>query len=178
MADQSNLARPYAQAVFELAREQDALSDWADQLDLLAAIASDSATKDFVGNPQISTDQVTAFFQSVTDGKLSEGADNLMKLVVRNERISALPDIAKAFAEKRADAEKVVAVDMTTATQMSEQQQQQFAAALENKLGRTVKLSFDIDNELIGGTVIRAGDWVVDGSVKAQLEQLVGELGR
>ncbi|MEM7194133.1 MAG: F0F1 ATP synthase subunit delta [Pseudomonadota bacterium] len=177
MADQSNLARPYAQAVFELAKEQGDLAAWSDQLDLLAAIAADPATQELVNNPQVSADQIGEFFQSVAGANLSESAANLIKLVVRNDRVSALPDIAKAYAEKRAEAESTVEAEMVTATEISEQQQQQFASVLEKKLGRSVKLSFDVDEDLIGGAVIRAGDWVLDGSVKSQLDQLVGAIG-
>ena len=94
---------------------------------------------------------------------------------MKNGRVEcALPAIAEIYAEKRAEAEKVVEADMITATAIDEGQQKAFADALQSKLGRSVKLNFSVDENLIGGAVIRAGDWVIDGSVKAQLEQLVG----
>lgn len=177
MADQSNLARPYAHAVFELAQEQGDLSGWTDQLDLLAAIATDSATQELVNNPAITSAQVVDLFEGVAGDRLSAGAGNLVKLLVRNDRVSVLPDIAEAYAARRAEAESTIEAEMITATQIDEAQQQQFVEVLQKKLGRTVKLEFDVDEDLIGGAVIRAGDWVLDGSVKAQLDQLVGAIG-
>ena len=86
-------------------------------------------------------------------------------------------DIAEAYAERKAEAEKVITARVITTVAMEDRQQEQFARALQEKLGRRVDLEFRVDEALIGGAVIRAGDWVVDGSVKAQLEQLVGAIG-
>ena len=174
MADLTNLARPYAQAVFELAQNAGDLAGWSSKLDALAAIAADATMQDLLKNPAFTDDrQVGLLTEIAGDGLGSEGV-NLVKLLVKNGRVNALPAIAELYAEKRAEAEKVVEADMITATAIDEGQQKAFADALQSKLGRSVKLNFSVDEDLIGGAVIRAGDWVIDGSVKAQLEQLVG----
>ena len=177
MAELSNIARPYAEAVFELARAGDDLAGWGDQLDLLGMIAADDGVAALVTNPHVSAEQLQELILGVAGDRLSSEGSNLVRLLVRNGRINALPDIASAYAARRADAESVIEASMTTATEIDARQQEQFAAALKEKLGRNIKLDFEVDEELIGGAVIRAGDWVVDGSVKAQLEQLVGALG-
>ncbi len=174
MADLSNIARPYAQAVFELAQAAGDLAGWGDQLDLLGTIAADETMEQLLENPAFSGEQQVALITDICGDKLSADGANLVKLLVRNDRVSALPAIASLYAEKRAEAEKVVEAKVVTATAIDDGQQQSFAQALERKLGRSVKLEFSVDEDLIGGAVIRAGDWVIDGSVKAQLEQLVG----
>ena len=177
MSAQSNIARPYAQALFELAQEQNDLSGWDDQLQLLSVVTQDSAMADLTNDPHVSAGQLADLIVGVCGDKLNQGGTNLVKLLVKNGRVLEMPDIAEAFAARKAEAEKVIEAEMLTASPIDEKHQKQFADALQSKLGRSVNLEFAVDEELIGGAVIRAGDWVVDGSVKAQLEQLVGALG-
>lgn len=176
MSDLSNVARPYAQAVFELAHDAGDLADWSDQLELLSVISADASMLGMLKDPAFSSDQRINVVLDVAGDKLSESAKNLVRLLVANGRVPALPDIAKIYGEKRAQAESVVEANMITASEIDQNQQQAFAESLKKRLGRNVQLSFDVDESLIGGAVIRAGDWVIDGSVKAQLEQLEGVL--
>ncbi len=184
---QSNIARPYAQALFELAQEQDNLSAWAQQLQLLAVVANDPDLIHAASDPSISSAQLAQLMIDVCDdvcdgqaqlsgGKLDDNGENLVKLLARNGRVNAIGDIAEAYAVRKAEAEKTVVAEMVTATPINDHQQQQFSETLRSTLGCNVNLQFAVDEELIGGAVIRAGDWVVDGSVKAQLEQLASAL--
>lgn len=177
MPAQSNVARPYAQALFELALERDALSVWDDRIRLLAAVADDPVMVGLTHDPRISSERLSALIIDVCGDRLDQEGENLVRLLVRNNRVDAIRDIAQAYAALRADAEKVVVAHMTTASPLDESRQKQFTEALQSKLGRSVNLEFEVDEELIGGAVIRAGDRVIDGSVKAQLEQLAGALG-
>ena len=191
MSAQNNIARPYAQAVFELAQEQNNLAQWDAQLRLLATVASDNAVLGLTRNPRVSGVQLAevilaisrieaakaakAGLKEVGQFTLNAGNDgikNLVKLLAHNGRIGALGDIARAFTALRSDAEKTVSATMATAVPIDKKQQQQFKEALQTKLGRKVNLAFEVDETLIGGAVIRAGDLVVDGSVRAQLQQL------
>ena len=176
MSDLSNVARPYAQAIFEIANDAGDLAGWSDQLELLAAVAGDDSMAAFLKHPAVTNAQQTDVILQVCGDNLTSDGANLVKLLVENDRVAALPDIAENYASRRAEAESVIEADMITATKMAAKQQKQFSAALQKRLGRTVKLTYSVDPDLIGGAVIRAGDWVVDGSVKAQLEQLVGAL--
>ncbi len=189
MSAQSNIARPYAQAVFELAQEQNNLAMWDDQLQLLALLASDDAVLGLMRNPRVNAAQLAEVIidigaaESAKGGveeagqfKLNDGIKNLVKLLAYNGRIGALNDIARAFTALRSDTEKTVSATMATAVPINDAQQQQFITALQSKLGRRVNLAFEVDEKLIGGAVIRAGDLVVDGSVRTQLEQLGGAL--
>ena len=174
MSDLTNVARPYAQAVFELARDSGNYAAWGDQLDLLAAVASNQTMVELLKNPAFTADQQVKLLLDVCGEKLNPDGANLVKLLVNNDRVNALAEIAAVYAEKRAEAESIIEADMITATPIDESQREAFSSALQSRLGRRVKLNFEVDEDLIGGAVIRAGDWVVDGSVKAQLEQLVG----
>lgn len=186
MAESSNIARPYARAVFELAQEQGDLAGWNDQLDLLAAIAADADVGALANHPRIDATQLQTLVLEVAQacldkpenkhGKLNEYTTNLVKLLARNGRIGVLPEIARAFATLRAEAESVVAATMTTATEIDQRQRKQFTEALQTKLGRKVALEFMVDPELVGGAVVRAGDLVIDGTLRTQLNQLVGAL--
>ena len=177
MLSQSNIARPYAQALFELAQEQDRLAGWNDQLQLLASITCNSMLLELANNPRFSSSQLADLIIHICDDKLDKKGQNLVKLVVHNGRFSALSDIASAYAALRAKTEKTINAKMITAVAIDEQRQQIFAQTLQKKLGCTVEIAYEVDETLIGGAVIRAGDWVVDGSVKAALERLVGLIG-
>lgn len=174
MSDLTNVARPYAQAVFELARDGGNYAGWGEQLDLLAAVACNPTMVELLKNPAFTADQQVKLLLDVCGDRLNEDGVNLVKLLVNNDRVDALSEIAAVYAEKRAEAESTIEADMITATPIDESQREAFSSALQARLGRRVKLNFEVDEDLIGGAVIRAGDWVVDGSVKAQLEQLVG----
>ena len=177
MAELNSIARPYAQAVFELAQQQHDLAGWNDQLELLAVIGADADVARLVNNPRVPAAQLEALILGVAADRLNKEGINLVKLLLHNGRLNVLPQIARAYAAHRAEAESVIEAKMTTAGEIDTRQRKQFAEALQAKLGRNIKLEFAVDRALIGGAVIRAGDWVIDGSVRAQLEQFGGALG-
>ena len=180
MPSQSNVAAPYARALFELALERGALSDWDNRIQLLQAVTNHPDMADLTHDPRISARQLSSLIIDICSecgNRLDQEGENLVRLLAKNNRINAIDDIAQAYAMRKAQAEKVVVAQMTTAASLDESRRRQFAEVLQSKLGRTVKLEFDVDETLIGGAVIRAGDRVIDGSVKAQLEQLGGVLG-
>lgn len=156
-----------------MAREEGDLAAWSEQLDLLAVIAADPMTREMANHPQVSDDELRGLVEGVAGDALTAGGRNLVRLLIRNNRLEVLPAIARAYAERRAEAERTVAARMTTAVAIDESQQQKFVDAMQKQLGRTVKLDFDVDQALIGGAVIRAGDRVIDGSVRSQLDQLI-----
>ena len=182
MSEQSHLARPYAHAIFAFAQAQgESLSEWNHALDLLAMIVVDPDMAACIRNPRVSAAQiqdtifeVAAAANKVGVEKLHPPMLNLVKLLVRNQRLAALPAIAQIFAELRAGAERVVSASLLTAREIDAVQRKQFSSALAQKLGCEVELEFAVDESIIGGAIVRAGDQVIDGSVRAQLEQLVG----
>lgn len=179
MADNNTIARPYAQAVFELAEEAGDLAVWSESLDVARALLADGQVIAFLGDPAFSNKRrlefLTGLFDKAKATKIS-GQDkqgtNLLKLLLENGRIAALPEIATHFEVLKANAENVVDVTVTSAIPISIKQRQTISNALRKRLGREINLETKIDQNLIGGAVIKAGDVVIDGSLRSRLESL------
>ncbi len=185
MADNNTVARPYAEAVFELAREQKKLDAWAEALALAGELTADGRVAKFLANPRLSDEQRLAFLtgliasaggeDSVLAGHDRHGA-NFLKLLVENERVYALPEIAEHFDALKDAVENTVEVTVTSAVALSAEQKRSIVDALKARLGREVQLDTLLDETLIGGAVIRAGDVVIDGSLRSRLTGLANAL--
>ena len=172
MAELSNIARPYARAVFELAKAGAAYSAWSEQLDMLAAVAADPNVGDLFNNPRVSRRELALVFTDVCGDRLDENVKNLVRLLAQNRRLHALPAIAEQYEHLRAEAEQTVQAELESALPVSDTQQQRIVEALSQRMGRRVELTVKTNEELLGGAVVRAGDLVIDGSIRARLEKL------
>ena len=178
MAELTTIARPYAQAVFRLASEKKRLKEWGETLSLLAGIVSVPEVRQLIGNPKISPEQLEELILSVAGERLDEAAKNLVRLLVENKRLAVLPEIAQIYDQLRAEAESRVDVQVTSAFELNRAQADKIAKVLEKRLGKAVDLSVGVDEALIGGVVIRAGDLVIDGSVAGELNRLAAVLAQ
>lgn len=176
MPENISLARPYAKAIFELARATKDYSQWSDQLAFLSAVANDTQMRTMLDNPALSQQQTTDLLLSVVNNKIDKQGENLCKLLVQNNRISTLPDIHSQFILLRDEAQQTINAQLITAVSIDDAQTKNIANALSKRLGKEIKLEASVDESLIGGAIVRAGDWVVDGSVKTQLHNLVGAI--
>jgi F-type H+-transporting ATPase subunit delta len=176
MAEASTLARPYAQAIFNLANANNTLKAWSDQLALLKQVAANEDMIDVITNPDISADKTVELIAEICKDGLDEQGMNLIKLTAENGRLEILPEIADSFEAFRAEAEGNIEVQVISAYAVNATQKKSIAEALKKKLGREVTITTEIDKSLIGGLVIRAGDIVIDGSVKSQLEKITHSL--
>ena len=172
MSDNAITARPYAQAVFELARDEGRFPHWSEVLRRLADLAGQEQVSALFSHPKVGRDDIAAILIEGCGDLLNDAGKNLVHLLVRNGRLAALEDIAEQFENLRAGEEQTINAQVESALPVSEAHQQKIAQALEKKLGRKVTLEVSTDASLIGGAVIRAGDLVIDGSVKARLEKL------
>ncbi len=172
MAELSNIARPYARAVFELAKASADYSLWSEQLDMLAAVAADSNIGALFNNPRVSRHALAGVFTDICGDQLDGNARNLVRLLAQNRRLHALPVIAEQYEYLRAEAERTVQAELESALPVSDTQQQRIAEALSQRMGRRVELTVKTNEELLGGAVVRAGDLVIDGSIRARLEKL------
>jgi len=185
MADNNTIARPYARAAFELANEKGELDKWSEALTAAKDVLADGQAVRFLSRPALTDEQklgfLTDLFESA-DGKTSilaggnEQGKNFLKLLLEYGRVVVLPEIAEHFEALKANIENTIDVTVTSAAPMSAAQQKAVSAALTERLGRTVRLETEIDETLIGGAVIRAGDVVIDGSLRARLEGLSNAL--
>jgi len=185
VADNNTIARPYASAAFELASERGDLARWSDALIAARDLLADGQVVKFLTRPSLTDGQklgfLTDLFGAVGDeasifAGSNERGENFLKLLLENGRVAVLPEISDHFEVLKANLENTVDVVVTAAAPMSVEQQRAIAAALEKRLGRAVRIETEIDETLIGGAVIRAGDVVIDGSLRARLESLANAL--
>lgn len=175
--DLITIARPYAEAVFARAAETDTLDKWADMLDFLAVVLADAAVADIVVNPAVEHERRLQLLLDIGGEQLSEEGQNLLRVLVENNRLSALPDIAALYQQLKSEHDGVIDVEVISAYALKPDAEKELAAALKKKLGREVNISSSKDPALIGGVKIRAGDMVIDGSVAGAVSQLANELG-
>jgi len=185
MADNNTIARPYADAIFSYAQESGALAAWSEALALAGPIMADGQVNGFLSRPALTDAQrlelLTGLFgQAGGEGSLLGGGDehglNFLRLLVENDRVNVLPEISQHFEALKAEVENTVDVIVTSAVPLDDSQRQEITEALKKRLGRDVRLQTEVDENLIGGAVISAGDVVIDGSLRARLEGLAGAL--
>jgi F-type H+-transporting ATPase subunit delta len=175
MADFETAARPYAKAMFELAQEEGKLDQWQEKLSLAAAVAADADMKVFLEQPDVLPRELGELFLSVVSGAgLDSDAnfDNAVRLLAENSRLAALPAIADLFAILKQEAEGKIEVRVRSAQELSADQQDKIAKSMAKRLGKEVSISAEIDDSLIAGAVITAGDLVIDGSASGRIEKL------
>ena len=181
MADNHTIARPYAQAAFDVAAEHGLLAGLSESLATAKALLADGRVVEFLGTPSLDDAQRLEFLQGLfaaaagKDSAFAGGSvhgTNLLKILIENDRVGVLPEIGEHFDALKADVENTVNVTVTSASALSAAQKAAISKALEARLGRSVKLTAELDENLIGGAVIKAGDIVIDGSLRARLESL------
>jgi len=183
VADNNTVARPYAQAIFEIADGAGALGGWSKSLAVGGALLADKGLVEYLGAPELSDEQrlefLTGLFAKAGAGLLDGSDDkgtNFLKLLLENGRVAVLPEIAEHFEALKAKVENSVDAVVTSAAPLNAEQEKEIASSLRERLGREVRITTEIDETLIGGAVIRAGDVVIDGSLRARLEGLANAL--
>ena len=172
MAELSTVARPYAKAAFEYALAAGDLAGWSAQLSTAAAVARQGVIKKVLASPAMTTDQQAQTFIDVCGDALNDKGQNFIRVLAKNKRLTLLPQIAVIFEAHKAAQEKSVDVELSTAFELDASAQQSLVQALSGKLQREVKVTAVVDKELLGGVLIRAGDLVIDGSVRGRLAKL------
>ena len=172
MAELSTLARPYAKAVFELARDEGRLAEWSALLAGLATAVSDKQVAAAIGHPAVGRGQLTDVLVQAMGGKATEHAKNLLRLLAEYDRLKLAPAIAEQFEALRAEHERRIDVEIVSAAPVDAAQQQALVAAVKKKLNRDVTVEWKTDPSLIAGARIRAGDTVIDGSISGELARL------
>lgn len=174
MAHTSTIARPYARAAFETARDAKDLAGWQAGLEFVAAVVADPAMQVAIASPKATPEALAAVI--IDSGKLAPGLQNLVRLLARRKRLGVLPELLQQFVALKREAERKVEVELTSAVALGAAQRSAIQAALEKRLGRSVELKEAVDASLIGGAVVRAGDLVIDASVKGRLVRLADAL--
>ncbi|MDR2239656.1 MAG: F0F1 ATP synthase subunit delta [Zoogloeaceae bacterium] len=175
MAENITLARPYADAAFELAREANALGPWQEALDRMAAIAADPQMVACVDNPRLLPAQVAQLFLDVV-GPASAEQQNFVRLLVDNERLQVLPEIRDLYVDLKNGQEGVQEADIASAFPLDEATLKHLVADLEARFKCRIKAEVSLEPELIGGVRIAVGDQVIDASVRGKLAAMATAL--
>jgi F-type H+-transporting ATPase subunit delta len=176
MAELATIARPYAEAVFDLAKQESKLAQWSDALQFAATILRDDRMKAMLTNPRLSHEAKLDLLLSTAGSGMSEAGKNLLRLLLRNGRAEVLPEISELYEELKERDEGVVEASVTSAFPLTDQQLEALVAKLTGRFKRRVVARATVDPGLIGGAVIRVGDEVLDGSVRGKLEAMAAAL--
>ncbi|HEV7612042.1 MAG TPA: F0F1 ATP synthase subunit delta [Steroidobacteraceae bacterium] len=176
MAERATIARPYAKAAFEYARDANAFAAWSQGLGAAAEIVADPRVADLIKDPTRSASDMAGLVLEIAGARLDAGMQNFVRVLAENHRLLLLPEIAAHYEAERASVENTADVEVISAVALNASQAEKLAAALNKRLKRRVRLQNSVDAALLGGAVIRAGDMVIDGSLKGRLERLGTEL--
>lgn len=176
MLEKTTIARPYAEAAFEQAREEGELKSWSELMATLAAVVHDKQMRLLLENPRVTSAQIMQVVTSVVSGSLSKTQSNFVRILIEAERLLYAPEMAEQFEQQRLEVEGLANVDVISAYPLDDGQRQRIIEAMARKLDRKIELSESTNQELIGGAIIRNGDSVIDASVRGQLEELRNEL--
>jgi F-type H+-transporting ATPase subunit delta len=177
VAERATIARPYAKAAFEYARDAKALAKWSQGLKAAAEIVADPRVAALTKSPQWSAADLVSLITDVAGDKLDAGMQNFVRVLTENHRLLLLPEIAAHYEVLRSAVENTVDVEVVSAVPLDAAQADKLERALSTRLKRRVRMQNSVDSTLLGGAVVRAGDLVIDGSLKGRLQRLATELG-
>jgi F-type H+-transporting ATPase subunit delta len=173
MAELSTIARPYAEALFSVAQGSGKpLADWLAVTEELAALMTHPQVAEVVADPNLDHDQVFGLLTGMLKSPLPEAGGNFLKLLIENQRLAVLPEVALQFRRVKNTAEGVADCLIETAFPLSEAQVTELVASLATKFGRKLKPEVRVNADLIGGVRATVGDQVLDGSVRARLTDM------
>ena len=170
MQETITIARPYAEAAFETAVAESELGAWSTMLEILSLIAQDNDMKTIISNPRVEKSVIREIVLEVCGDKISSRTcKNFIQILIDADRLSLATEIYNLFEAMRSEAEGVADVEVISAFPLEQQQQDDIAKTMEQRLGKKIAINTSIDESLIGGIVIRSGDSVIDASVKGRL---------
>lgn len=175
MSELTTVARPYAKAAFDFALEKGAIEKWHEMIAFAAAVATDANMSSFLSSAETFDKKVDVFVKVCGDN-LDDNGQNFVRVMAENNRLSALPAVEKLFGEFRAEYEKEITVDVTSAVKLTKKQQDNLIKSLEARFERKVKLNCSVDAAIVSGLYIKAGDTVIDGTVRGKLDRLAHAL--
>jgi len=172
MAELATLARPYAEAVFDTAKESEDFAVWSETLSFLTSVLENPLVDSVIANPRIDKNTVRLILLDICESQMTETGINLVKILIDNDKLLVVPLIAFQYEKLRSEYQGYVDVEIASAYPVTPVQQQQAEAALQRRLGKAVVIKISVDNTLIGGWLVRIGDQVIDLSIKGRLQQL------
>lgn len=176
MAERTTIARPYADAAFETARDANELAGWSEMMKLAEDIATDARMAEALASPKLDAPAKTSLFLSIAGERFAEPMRNFVRILVEAGRIALLPEIRAMFDARKNEAESVAKARIETAMPLTEAQLAAITAALGARLNKRIEASVEVNPSLIGGARIAVGDTVIDGSVRGKLSSMAQAL--
>jgi F-type H+-transporting ATPase subunit delta len=176
MSETITAARPYAQAAFDEAQKLGDLKGWSEMLQTGAQAVGNHDVKLVITTPRVAGKQVEELMLALCGARPASVHANFLRLLVENQRLLLLPEIAAMYEALRAEAERSLDVTVSSAFELNDAQKHKIIESLKKRMGREIKLSCKVDSELLGGVVIRAGDKVIDGSARTRLIEMANAL--
>jgi F-type H+-transporting ATPase subunit delta len=176
MAEQITVARPYAEAVFALAQEQNALPVWAEMLRMASAVAGDPRVRSAVENPRLPVAAKESLFLTICGDKLNADGRNLVRVLLEADRFALLPEIRQLFDALKDAAGGLARARIISAFPIADTELDGLKSALERRFGKKIEAAVSLDRQLIGGAKIIVGDTVIDGSVQGELQAMANHL--
>jgi F-type H+-transporting ATPase subunit delta len=173
MAEKVTVARPYAKAAFEFACEHGDFVRWSTILAAAAAVVQDSRVARLLSNPRVQPSELIDLIAAACGDALDASGRNFLSTLAQNRRLGVLPEVAAHYEELRAEVENVADAHVTSAVELNAAQRERLGTAVKRRLKREVRLHCAVDAALIGGAIVRAGDFVIDGSLRGRLERLM-----
>ncbi len=178
MSENITAARPYARAAYRYAKEHGVVEAWSHMLEFMSAVMRDPQVRALLDSPALNTERRAELVERLCGEALAPGGRNFIRLLAEYRRLPIVPEVAQLFEGLRAEDEGVVHAEILSAKRPRKADVERLSAALRSRLGKEVRVSTRVDRDLIGGAVIRAGDLVIDGSVRGRLKQLATALTR
>jgi F-type H+-transporting ATPase subunit delta len=172
MSEIATLARPYAVAAFKRAKETGTSAQWSTSLAFMSAVVSDQGIVEIVNNPKVGKSRLSTLMLAISEGQVDQESSNFMKLLVLNSRLTLLPAIASIFESLKAEDEGYIEIEVLTAYAFTNKAKQEFSEKLAKTMNKNIHMNVTVDKSLIGGVLVRAGDKVIDGSIRGQLQQM------
>ena len=176
MAEPVTVARPYAEAAFELAREENALPVWAEMLRFASGIIAEPKVRAALDNPKLTAGDKEALFLSICRDRLNAEGRNFIRVLVRAERIGLLPQIRTQFESLKDEAEGVARAQILSAFPVTDEELASLKGTLEKRFGKKIEATVGVDPDLIGGARITVGDTVIEASVQGELRAMANHL--
>lgn len=176
MAELVTIARPYAEAIFALAKERDELSKWSDMLTLMVTVFDDPRIQAAIANPKVTKADIERLILAVCSEQIDANARNFIQLLVENGRLSAVAEIRRLFDLLKSEDEGIVEAQISSAFPLDGQELEKIVSLLSKRYQKNISPTVDVDSDLIGGITVQVGDKVWDASVRGRLQAMAAAL--
>lgn len=176
MSEKITVARPYAKAIFLIAKKDNSYKEWGDFLLILKKIVSNLRVVSYLKNPMLGSLEKYNFILNICGDFLDKNAENFVKVISNNDRLLYLGDICDLYEIYKEQEQNILRVSVVSAVALKDDSKKKFFLYLSKKFNKNVSIQFFVEKKLIGGAIIKSKDKVIDGTVKGSILRLTKTL--